>query len=169
MTAAARKWWPVDYADEVMPPGRDTPDGFIIMDNGRPMLGYALDEMSVTDRERDYLNKSIQVGEIVNFVCCDDLGEVVVEINADGSFIAQGPVPEQATSFMEIGNPNSLAESLPSYAQNVAELLRGDPPDSWPVVDRVRMACWSDEIPHKLTHAASGLHFEQVSAAEARQ
>lgn len=169
MEKHARQWWPVSYADEVMPPGRATPDGFIVRLEGVLTLGYDADEKLVDEQDRGFFNKPIAIGDIVNFICLDNLGAVEVEINADGSYTAHGDVPEAATSFMETGNPDSLADSLPEYAKNVADLFKGDDDADWPKRDDVRMARWSDEVPHKLIATADGPRFELVSKAEAKQ
>lgn len=162
-----REWWPAAYADEVMPPGKPRPDDFIVEDGGRLFVGYRVDE-KVIERDRDIHKMPVAPGDIVAFICCDDLGAVDVIVNADGTFQVEGEIPPRATHFMSPGDVDSLASSIEEFAANAAAYVRDTGQEVFPFRDTCRLAWWSDEIPHKLVKGER-LTFEIVSAAEARQ
>jgi hypothetical protein len=168
MSDAKRLWWPTDWADEVMPCGRPTPDEFIIDAEGFYYLGYALDAKDVGEHDKRYFNSELKPGAIVQFICSDDLGGVTVEIHRDGRYtVVEGEVVAHATHFWSAGDSDTLADSMAEFARMVAENDSGlDIP--WPQTVPVRMAWWSDSVPHEfkvfdaklLTHA----RFERVTA-----
>lgn len=170
----AREWWPLDWADEVMPHGRGAPDEFIVDTGGHYWLGYAFDAEGVSDFDKRYYSKALERDEIVNFICCDELGEVEVTINPDGTYSVSGDVPERATHFCKIGDPDTLIEG--SLKEFVAAWHDMEPP-SEPVTIAVAMAWWSDALPYKLTLTYGAARtpstikasFVPVSVAEARQ
>jgi hypothetical protein len=166
-----REWWPLEWADEVMPPSRPSPDGFIICADGHWYLGYAFDATYVNDHEKRYFSQAINAGDIVKFICCDELGSIDVTINPDGTFAADGSVPERATHFWEPGNFDTLGDTLAEFVRGYLDTC--DPLDA-PATVTVAMAWWSDGIPHKLTWTFEGgphgkAVFVQVSEAEATQ
>ena len=64
---AHRKWWPLNFMDEDMPAGGDTPDAFLSrLDDG----GHAYRAPD----DPDSAEYSLSEGEIVEFVCRDTLG-----------------------------------------------------------------------------------------------
>lgn len=169
---AERKWWPADWADEWMPPSRSSPDGFIQNVEGDPYLGYPLHDPCVTECEKRQFNQRIAVGDIVQFLCCDDLGSVSIELRADGSYRADAPFDSTATSFWIAGDNDTLADSMDEFARLYVE---SDHSGGVPQRLDVRLARWSDPIPHKLVVKLAdnkhgfGFGFEQVTDAEARQ
>src|SRR5947209_690274 len=95
-----RKWWPADWADEWMPPARSTPDEFIVDANGHSWLGYAFDAKDATDHEKRYFSRALSGGDIVQFIYCDDLGELEIALQKDGAFeIISGAVDARANLF----------------------------------------------------------------------
>lgn len=168
-----RTWWPADWADEIMPPGRDAPDGFIIDADGHYWLGYAFDAPDASHQEKRYFSEGLDAGDIVEFVCCDDCGEVAVTLMPDGTYTVAGTVPERVTHFSIGGDPDTLADSIPAFVKNWIE-VDGRAPEQ-PETVTVVMAWWSDHIPHKLVVSYDlpcwrpRPYFEQVTAAEARQ
>lgn len=162
-----RSWWPLDWADEVMPPGRADPNDWLIDASGHFYIGYRLDATDVNEHEKRYFSRGVDCGDIVKFICSDDLGSLDVEISKDGSYrVLEGVVDPRATHFWSGGNSDSLADSMGEYAKFVAELLDAG---EFPMRDTVRMAWWSDQLPYKLVYGIEKTRFEPVSAAEARQ
>lgn len=158
-----RKWLPEHLTDEVSPPGRASPDAWIIGRVADPdgdddlwrIGGWEADDEPVDDTRRD-----MRPGEVVTFVYVVDLGEVDVTIDPDGGYAAHGPVPAEATHFWERGDTDTLACSLTEFADCYAEnTLPGDLPDRI----RVRMAQWSGEIPHRLLVEVGQAHFVPVA------
>lgn len=167
----SRMWWPSDWIDEINPPGRDTPDGFIIAADGHYWLGYSFDATDVSHQDKRYFSEPLDAGQIVNFLCCDDLGEVDVTIMPDGTWSAAGPVPERATHFWVPFDSDTLSNSLPEFVE--AWIGLGVTQQGKPDTVTVRMLWWSDPLPHKLTIDYSGgftprPKFERVTS-EARQ
>lgn len=162
----ARKieWWPIHAADEMMPPGLESPSEFIFEKGGELFVGYRDDAELVTDAERGFINRKIAAGDIVGFIRCEALGSVEVEIKEDGtSSVITGTVNERATHFW---NGDTLADSMPEFVEVVRQCHGAS---DFPLRQAVRMAWWSDEEPHKLVHTAEGWRFAPVSKAEARQ
>ena len=167
---AQREWWPADWADEVMPPGRSSPDDFLIDAEGHYFLGYRLDATDVTEHEKRYFNRGLDCGDIIEFVCCDSLGHIEVTINPDGTYKTSDSVPERATHFWVPGDTDTLADSLSSFAECYAE----NDDIKEPVTETVALAWWSERLPHKLTisferNLKTKASFAAVSMAEAKQ
>ncbi|WP_337996190.1 hypothetical protein [Oleispirillum naphthae] len=76
-----KKWVPTDYIDEVTPPGRATPDDWIVE-------GAGLGGFDETDPPMP-LNE----GEIVLFDWVVDLGRATVLIEEDGTYDCTVPIP----------------------------------------------------------------------------
>jgi hypothetical protein len=168
--APEHQWWPLEWADEVMPPGRSSPDGFLIYADGNYYLGYALDAKDVSEKEKRYFSRKIEPNEIVKFICCDRLGEINITINPDGTFITDAPAPVRANNFMIHDDPDTLAEDLETFVKNYVGL---EPPDR-PTTETLACAWWSDELAHKLTLTYEGAwppkaNFIAVAQAEANQ
>jgi|SRR5579885_763036 len=162
-----RHWWPADWADEVMPPGRPAPDDFIIDADGHYWLGYAFDAKDASDQDKRYFSRRLERGDIVNFISCDDLGEAEIAIKSDGSFdIVSGAISPAATHFWCPGDMDTLAGSIEAFARQYVG-------DECPAIVTLAMARWSDSVPHRLVidfrDFAAKPRFEVVSVAEARQ
>ena len=170
-----RQRWPMAWADEVMPPGRSAPDGFIIVqrETGKPasyVLGYLPNTAGLSAAEWQTLQLAVAPGDIVPFICCDTLGDVEITVNADGSFEAHDLIDPRATHFDTVGDVDSLAGSVAEFARQYAETWRGaEPAQPFPHRVEVRTSYWSEAIPFKLIAVADGVAFEQVTAQEARQ
>jgi hypothetical protein len=164
-----REWYPAYAADEWMPPGRPDPSAFIFEKGGEIFIGYCDDDRDASDNDRDCVNRKVMPGDIVQFLCCDQLGSVDVVINEDGtSHVVDGVIPENVTHFMAAGDIDSLSDSMEEFAKNAHAWARSAD-ETFPYRETCSMARWSDELPHKLIHTADGWRFEPVTAAEARQ
>jgi len=159
-----REWWPSDYADEVMPPGRESPSAWIRGPRGDTYeLAGADDDIEGAERDDDH-PRIVRPGEVIDFVWCESLGTVEVTIFPDGAHRVHGVVPAHATHFWLAGDPESLAHDIPSFVRRYRETE--DVPE--PVRETVRLAQWSAEIPHVLiVTAAEGPQFMELTAAEA--
>ncbi len=74
------EWFPADWVDEVCPPARSAPDGFIVPVLGGFELGYPSGE------DRDMHNQPLAVGDVIEFVSCERLPDVEVTFRPDGSY-----------------------------------------------------------------------------------
>lgn len=158
-----RSWVPSDYLDEISPPGRETPSHWI----ARHAVGdhYVL-APAWSEGEPEGLK--VQLGEIVGFHCTDDHGEVRVTIRRNGTYDCHGKVPAEASHFWIHADAESLGSSLAEFVKHYV--------DSWPDQDdatehteTVRMAAWSDDLPHMLVINDGKPHFAMVVGARARQ
>jgi hypothetical protein len=165
---AARLWWPIEWADEVMPPGRDCPAAFLQNVDGKFILGYPLDDAAVSETDRRHHCQELKFGAVVKFFFCDDHGEVTLEIHSDCSFtVVAGAASDGATHFHEPGNSDTLASSILEFVQNHVEPERESSSARWPQTVQVRMAYWSDEVAYKLMPVGFDLakgQLEPVSA-----
>jgi hypothetical protein len=163
-----RKWWPQEVCDEVMPPGLDSPDQFIVAgDTYTWRLDYPAGMPGVDDGERGLFRQPLKDGDIVKFVCCDDLGSVELTIRPDRTFDVAGVVPAYATHFWFAGDVGSLGGDLDELIAIYFETWGAGMDE--PAVEFARMAWWSDGRPYKFTLTADGPRFIAVSQAEARQ
>jgi hypothetical protein len=160
-----RKWWPLDWVDESMPPGGDGPDAFLFRENGKIMLGYSPGFEDAFEHERAQFNKPIAEGDIVEFFCSDDFGEIEVTIMRGGSFTAHGAAAPEANWFWVEGSDigmDTLAEVCKEFANNGL-----DHPEGERVT--IRMIRQST-LPQKCVVGADGKpRFETVSVAQSRQ
>lgn len=150
MIETNRKWWPVEWGDEVMPPSRPSPDSFIINANGHFWLGYAFEATDVTHSEKRFYSRSLQPGEIVEFLYCDDLPEIEIEIEQGGAdfTIVKGALDPSANEFWDGCDSDTWADSLETFAKNYAENERGST-DIWPITVSV-LTCHCSTAPYKL-------------------
>lgn len=165
--AEGRLWWPACWGDEVMPPGRPTPDEFLIrLDDGRLQIGYADDATDVSDDDRAYFSQPVKDGDIVRFTSCDHLGLAKVFFTQNGGYhIVEGAEPPEANwCRIEIDN-DTISESLEQLAGVARESFLGD---DFHDSHTVSFARWS-EVSLRLQLAADGPRFVMVSDAEARQ
>jgi len=145
-----RKWWPAEWADEAMPPGRASPNDFIINAEGHYFLGYALDAEDVDEFQKRFFSTRIDPDDVIEFICCDDLGDVDVRIQPEG-FSIIGDVAEDATHFWQPGSNEMLAGSIKQFVEIYRENY---PIDSDPIT--LKMARWSDSIAHRFELSFEG-------------
>jgi hypothetical protein len=165
-TSSERKWWPLDWVDELMPPAGDSPNSFLFLSkDGKITLGYPPDFEGVFEDERKQFNKTIAEGDIVEFFCSDDFGEIEVTIKGDGTFEAHGTSAPEANWFWvensDVGM-DSLEEVCGEFARDGLDHAAGA---------RVTVFMTRQSMsPQKCAVGADGQpRFETVSAAQARQ
>lgn len=100
------EWFPADWVDEICPPARSTPDGFIVPVMGGFELGYADPEQS------ELHNQPLKVGDVVAFVSCERLPDVEATFKPDGSCELHGTIPAGHNSVIIDGNIDTLHESF---------------------------------------------------------
>lgn len=123
-----RKWWPAEYMDEVMPTGRDSPDAWLIKlpDGGFEVASpyHGSDISSDQEAEAEWRYKPLTNGERVDFTYYDDLGDVEVTVNPDGSYELHGSIDPKANYFAEQFNWESMEHDIGTFAKNYAETLK---------------------------------------------
>ncbi|MBR0687321.1 hypothetical protein JQ594_15425 [Bradyrhizobium manausense] len=78
------EWFPSDWVDEMCPPSRPSPTGFIVPVVGGFELGYASGEDS------ELHNQPLKVGDVVQFVSCERLPDVEATLRIDGTYDLHG-------------------------------------------------------------------------------
>ncbi|KTQ85098.1 hypothetical protein NS226_21140 [Aureimonas ureilytica] len=177
-------WVPSDYADEISPPPRDTPNDWIIeRSNAHAKTPHALlagsDEslptrsnvpadvaqalLSAPDAGLGHLigGTKIAAGQIVSFLAFFDLGKTDILVAPDGTWSSADtlPIDPSATMFCELGDGETLAFSLDEIARNHADTIRLSEPE----MVTVDLWHWSDDVPFVLAIGKDGtLGFLQV-------
>lgn len=165
-----REWWPADWLDEISPPGRSTPDQFVIRAHTH-WLGYAFGAEDVSEEQVRLYSRRLEDGDVVPFCCFDDLGTIVVKVAKDRSFTVAGHLDPKASWFWEEGNPEASGDTLEEVVRVIDDVGGFE---NYPVVEvTVRVGWWSPPIPHRFEETwSAGLEsigrFVQV-AGEAAQ
>lgn len=93
-----RLWYPVELIDEVLPPGRMTPEVWLAPEiPGEP---------DVYDR---FMAPALQPGNRLSFKWVQHLPWACLEINADGTLVRPGRCPETPDMFTGEASPGHLA------------------------------------------------------------
>lgn len=112
-----REWYVADYADEVMPPPQDSPDGWIVsLEDGAPGLRGC---------EPGDPPRPLSDGDRIGFMYCDTFGSAELMIRADGAWTVSAPMPDQAKQVCALGGwqADSLAETLDGCVEQIKEAL----------------------------------------------
>lgn len=160
-----RQWWPARWADEIMPPGRPTPDAFIVACAGpKWRLGYAADATDVMPEDLAFYSQPIAERDIVEFYCCDDLGEAEIAFDGKGGFrVVSGSVPAEPYNWCRVQyDQATMCVSLRELAATITEHISAEQLAE-PLT--VAFAQMSDEIPHQLVMTAAGPIFSQLAVA----
>lgn len=152
------EWYPADWVDESCPPPKSAPLGFAFFSEPGQcwMLGYAPDDDSVLEEDRQIWNDQLDVGDVVAFVSCERLGDVEVTFRRDGSFDLHGPIPRGHNVVIANGDSDLLYASFEDLVEaikcptdewtNPHDLIFEDGSDAARV--ELSFATWSDPIPH---------------------
>jgi hypothetical protein len=172
----SRKWWPEQVCDEMMPPGLDSVDDFIVAESaGGFRLDYPADVDGVTaGRSRALFRRAISEGDIVNFVCCDDLGAAVVRFrrrpqHCGDQWHSQQPLPGGFNWCRAEGDQDTLAETLDDLAANLRDAAEQYFDGGDEIAVMVEFARWTDALPYKFQLTPAGPCFVAAAQAEARQ
>lgn len=134
----ARKWWPDEYMDEVLPAGTFSPDDWII--------GSAPGGWVIGPRDRDdalsYGLHTLQEGETFGFSWMEPRGTCTITIKADGTW--SGTEPSDYTWCWEDGDSENCGESVDEL---VRITLDADPLKPGDEVDiDLRFCKWGDAV-----------------------
>ncbi len=134
----ALKWFPQDYVDEVSPPGRDSPEAWLIDTPDGAAIDKADPEgavMTITD------------GETIDFVTCEDLGTANLHLAPDGHSLDR-PEPAGAEQCCITGDFDALGDSLDGLVKWMREN------DYDPGVYEIAFYTWSNSIPLRFDAAS---------------
>lgn len=162
------EWFPSDWVDEVCPPSRSAPAGFIVPVLGGFELGYASGE------DRDIHNQPLKVGDVIEFVSCERLPDVEATLRVDGTYDLHGMIPTDHNVVIVDGNIDTLQ---PSFEDLIADIREPKDPDfsaramifpEGEPEQRVTLefAHWSDPIPHLFEVVDGKPVFNPVPAAK---
>jgi hypothetical protein len=151
-------WYPADWVDETCPPSKASPGDFIVAVDGAFELGYVRDTAAPGKIAAEYAelyNKPLAIGDVVNFLTCDRLGDVEVTFHRDGTMVVQGSLPSPYNVVIVNHDSDMLYDSVDEL---VAQLKS---PDQWCnpaeyIFDKdedtaqatLSFALWSDLLPH---------------------
>lgn len=148
-----RKYWPAEWVDDPLPPGRASPDDFIIDAGGHYFLGYRLDAPDVSEFQKRLFNTGIDPQDVVEFMSVDDLGSIDVTMLPDGECNRADDIPAQANGFWLSGPGAQIFPSLEALA--AAWFEANDRPAKGKSVT-VWLARWSKGIPHQFMPPVEG-------------
>jgi hypothetical protein len=150
------EWYPADLVDEACPPSKSSAEAYAFFDGERWQLGYAHDDKSVLDEDREVYNRVIAAGAVVEFMTCERLGDIEVTLRRDGTFDLHGEIP-RAYNVLIVADDSDLLYD--GFEELIRALKRTD--DTWANpsemifesgADTARVtlsfANWSDPLPH---------------------
>ncbi len=134
-----RRWWPDEYADEVMPAGTTTPERWI---TGRTSLGWILGPEEADERI-DYGCHVVQPGDIVGFTWHEPRGHRKLTIHGDGSWALDSLEPDDWSWVAEVSDFENNADSLDAFVRDNIFNLNLRPNNPAVEIDLV-FARWGD-------------------------
>ena len=170
--SATRQWWPNELVDEIMPPGRATPQAWLKPD------ASGITQIYGDDDEKTVLAR-LEPGSVVEFLWMEKRGSVDIQLMPDGTWSlddsrdtgtidmftgqAAAPLPpsariEDANWFATAGDYETKMDSMDSFAGCYAEMDPFIDPKGLPVT--VDMAFWSDPV--KFRVSADGKSLEAI-------
>ena len=114
-------WYPENWVDECCPPGKPSPDGFIIREGDHYVLGYAADEKGIDPEDRALFNDLLMPGAVVNFVSCERFADVEATLRRDGGYELHGPMPPGDVAVMVDGDSDTLHNSFADLIEALKE------------------------------------------------
>lgn len=148
------EWFPADFVDEACPPAKRSPAEFVFFDGQNWQLGYAPDDKSVMDDDRE-INRIIKPGDVIEFMTCERLGDIDATFWRNGAMTFKDTVPGNYNVVVVNHDGDLLYENLNDLARDItvpdtfcnpSELIFEDGSDSAEVT--CSFANWSDPLPH---------------------
>ncbi|ULK98871.1 hypothetical protein [Bradyrhizobium sp. I71] len=170
-----REWYPVDWVDETCPPAKASPADFIIQIDGGFQLGYVAAGDAATENfsahYADLYNRPLSIGEVVEFISCDRLGDVDVTLRRDGTYELHGMLPRVYNALIVDGDIDTLCDSFEELTRRI-QCREWDELGTLILTDveerRVTMtfANWSDPAPYLFEVVDGKPAFTPVPAAK---
>ncbi len=149
------EWYPAHLVDESCPPPKKSPEEFLFVQDGHWQLGYAPADTRILDEDRETCNHGVMVGEVIDFVSCERLGEIEATIRRDGTFDLHGDIPKSYNVVVANHDTDLLYQSVddliaaikkPDAFFNPSEFIFEGSETSARVV--LSFANWSDPLPY---------------------
>ena len=122
-----RRWWPAEYADEIMPGGTVSPDEWIVGFCGASWIIGSPQE----DERKDYTCFLVLPGTVIGFDWHEPRGSGTLHVYPDGTWGLDSPQPADWTHVFEIDEFENCGDSLDDLARDNAQmhdLRKGDEP-----------------------------------------
>lgn len=154
MSDVARKWFPVEWLDEMNPLPLESPDAFIEREGDGWCLRLPEGD---SDRENDFYHMTVVPGQVVGFEWTESYGDLTMTVHEDRTFTLDRAIPEGATHFYE-HSEGMLTNSLSEMVEGADRLEPGE--------YEISAYTWSDAIPHRFDVDADGNgHFTPSAGA----
>ncbi|GEP12288.1 hypothetical protein [Methylobacterium gnaphalii] len=153
---ANRKWWPDAYLDEIMPAGRETPDGWLFrLDDGAHRCGCRPEE-----HEDWFPAFAVAEGEVVEFSPCNDHGTSELTICGE-DYLFDPPLPAGASIWIP-GDTDTVSDNPAEFVAQLREIEGSE------AMINVKVAVWLDSVRLRFTALGGPPRFVVAEAAEAR-
>jgi hypothetical protein len=168
MMSEEREWYPANWVDESCPPHKARPEDFVVVEDSAYRLGYAAGDPACFGDEQDWLTQPLEPGDVVDFMCCDRLGEVIVTVRRDGTHVVHGAIPPDHNWVTVDGDMDTLRDSFDEILQAIfdpREDIHASTFDGG-AEDRdvtLLFARWSNYLPHQFSIEDGKPMFRQVS------
>lgn len=126
-TTQGRRWWPGEYADEIMPGGTDAPDEWIVGFCGASWIIGSPQE----DERKDYTCFLVLPGAEVGFSWHEPRGHDTLTIFPDGTWKLAADEPADWTFVFDLDDYENSDDSLDGLARinaHMHDLRKGDEP-----------------------------------------
>ncbi|EJN11821.1 hypothetical protein PMI42_04835 [Bradyrhizobium sp. YR681] len=151
------EWYPADWVDETCPPAKKAPAEYIVPIETGFELGYVRTGDAAAAKFAAHYNtiynQPLSLGDVVDFISCERLGDVDVTLRRDGTYVLHGTLPRVYNALIVDGDIDTLCDSFEEMTRRIqgrgwdelGTLLLTD-------VDERRMsmsfANWSDPVPY---------------------
>lgn len=122
-----RRWWPAEYADEIMPGGTVSPEEWIL---GFAGAGWIIGSPAADER-KDYTCFFVLPGTVIGFDWHEPRGSGTLTIFPDGTWRLDSPEPADWTHVFDLDEFENCGDSLDELARDNAQmhnLRKGDEP-----------------------------------------
>lgn len=122
------EWYPANWVDESCPPSKSAPAEFIVPVTGGFELGYvrAADSSAgkFSGHYSDLYNQPLSIGDVVEFISCERLGDVDATLRRDGTYLLHGTLPGVYNALIVDGDIDTLCDSFEELTKRIQS--RGD-------------------------------------------
>ncbi|MDX3971134.1 MAG: hypothetical protein QHD01_31700 [Bradyrhizobium sp.] len=169
------EWYPADWVDETCPPAKAAPSEFIVSIEDGFELGYSAPGDAVAEEfARHYsnlYNRPLSIGDVVEFISCERLGDVDATLRRDGTYVLHGTLPAVYNALIVDGDIDTLCDSFEELTRRI-QCREWDELGTLILTDvderRVTMtfANWSDPAPYLFEIVDGKPVFSLVPAAK---
>jgi hypothetical protein len=112
-----QKYWPTDYVDEEVPPGRESPTAWIFLSGGSAYLNPCEES-----DDKEIVFRLLNDGDTIEFTRCDTFLETTLMLVEDGFTLADPAPPEfEQCCVLDGWQSETLASSVDELAKFIRE------------------------------------------------